>query len=299
VAYSGSHRLIEAARLKGVPAKQTLEWLRKLPAWSRHKPVQPIRRNFDPRASKINDLWHMDTFFLPKDGHREGFNAYLISVDALSRFVRVKKLDRVRSTSAKKALLSMIRDAKCKPVIIVTDDGSEFKGEFQRELKKLNIRGNVARGASKAYFAERYIKEIKARLYRRSTFLGEKLFNDAVFQTVKNINESKNSTTRLAPSAVRPKHAWQIWKSSVVAHLSQRSVKPKYARGDIVRLSYDRSKGFRRGVLPTYGSEKFVIDRVFPARPHYMYSLQDLNSEKILGSFYESELQKVYEKNGE
>jgi hypothetical protein len=110
---------------------------------------------------------------------------------------------------------------------------------------------------------------------------------------LKNINESRNATTRLAPASVRPRHAWSIWKASVVAHQPSRKVKPAYARGDIVRLSYDRTKGFRRGVLPSYGTEHFVVDRVFPPRPNFMYALRDLNSEKILGSFYENELQKV------
>jgi transposase InsO family protein len=133
----------------------------------------------------VNEVWHLDTFFLPKDDGSATFQAYLICVDALSRFVRVRKMDSVRSSAAKKALAAMIRDSKCRPVIIISDDGSEFKGEFQKFLQSLNIRSNIARGASKAFFAERYVKEIKARLYRRSTFLGEKIYNDAVNQTKK------------------------------------------------------------------------------------------------------------------
>ena len=66
---------------------------------------------------------------------------------------------------------------------------------------------------------------------------------------------------------------------------------PKFAIGDHVRVANER-KTFQRGFQPGWTKEIFIVYRRENTHP-YVYRLQDQNGEKILGTFYEQELQKV------
>ena len=61
--------------------------------------------------------------------------------------------------------------------------------------------------------------------------------------------------------------------------------------GDRVRISKFKNI-FAKGYAPNWSSEIFIVDKINDTVP-YMYNLKDLNDEKILGSFYDRELQKT------
>ena len=66
--------------------------------------------------------------------------------------------------------------------------------------------------------------------------------------------------------------------------------KPKFKVGDKVRIS--RIKGlFEKGYLPNWSEALYIIDKVKKTNP-YTYTIQDMNGEEVLGSFYTEELQK-------
>lgn len=285
--------MIEAARRYGIPQRDVIRWLAYVPAWARHKPVRrvPPHRNYDPRPATMNHTWHLDTFFIPDDKNPGKKLPYLICVDALSRFVHVRKLDNQTALAAAKAFRYILRQAKVQPAVAYTDGGVEFRGAFGGLLRSLGIRHHVARGESKAFMAERQAKEVKIRLFRRATYLGIPKYAEAVQTMVKNINRSVNSSTQVAPANVRPRHAWDIWVKSVESHTPTR--KPRYRAGQHVRVSHDVKKDFRKGFMPTYGSEVFTVHRVLPGHPYPLYELQDGDNNIILGVWYESELQPI------
>ena len=73
----------------------------------------------------------------------------------------------------------------------------------------------------------------------------------------------------------------------------KRRKRPKFAVGDKVRIAKSKTR-FSRSYLPTFQSELFEIVKVKRLLPKVLYDIKSIStSEKISGSFYESELTKV------
>ena len=69
---------------------------------------------------------------------------------------------------------------------------------------------------------------------------------------------------------------------------------PKFKVGDRVRISKHKNI-FAKGYTPILSEEVFVIKKVKNTVP-WTYVINDLNGEKIMGTFYEKELQKTEQK---
>ena len=66
---------------------------------------------------------------------------------------------------------------------------------------------------------------------------------------------------------------------------------PKFKVGDHVRISKYKNI-FVKGYTPNWSEEVFVIKEIKNTVP-WTYVINDLNSERIIGTFYEKELQKI------
>ena len=69
---------------------------------------------------------------------------------------------------------------------------------------------------------------------------------------------------------------------------------PRFKVGDHVRISKYKNI-FAKGYSPNWSEEVFVINKIKNTVP-WTYVINDLNGEKIIGSFYEKELQKSNQK---
>ena len=69
---------------------------------------------------------------------------------------------------------------------------------------------------------------------------------------------------------------------------------PKFKVGDRVRISQYKNV-FAKGYVPNWSEEVFVVDKIKDTVP-WTYKISDLNGEKIVGSFYEIQLQKTDQK---
>ena len=63
-----------------------------------------------------------------------------------------------------------------------------------------------------------------------------------------------------------------------------------YSVGDRVRISKFKNI-FAKGYGPNWSKEIFIISKINNT-VSYTYNIKDLNGEKIIGSFYDKELQK-------
>ena len=68
---------------------------------------------------------------------------------------------------------------------------------------------------------------------------------------------------------------------------------PKFKAGDHVRISKYKNI-FAKGYTPNSSEEIFVIKEIKNTLP-WTYVINDLNCEKIIGTFYEKELQKIHQ----
>ena len=68
----------------------------------------------------------------------------------------------------------------------------------------------------------------------------------------------------------------------------------KFEVGDHVRIS-KYNNIFTKGYIPNWSEEIFIIKKIKNTVP-WTYVVNDLNGEKIIGTFYENELQKTDQK---
>ena len=69
---------------------------------------------------------------------------------------------------------------------------------------------------------------------------------------------------------------------------------PKFKVGDHVRISKYKNI-FARGYTPNWSEEVFIVSKIKNTIP-WIYVINDLNCEEIIGTFYEKELQKTNQK---
>ena len=71
----------------------------------------------------------------------------------------------------------------------------------------------------------------------------------------------------------------------------QRKLKPQFRVNDRVRLN-KRSRMFKKGYLPGWTEEVFIVSNVVPGVV-YIYKVKELDDIPVRGTFYEQDLQKV------
>ena len=69
---------------------------------------------------------------------------------------------------------------------------------------------------------------------------------------------------------------------------------PKFKVGDYLRISKYKNI-FEKGYMPNWSEEVFISIKIRNAVP-WTYVINDLNGEKIIGTFYEKEFQKTNQK---
>ena len=147
--------------------------------------------------------------------------------------------------------------------------------------------------------AERFIRTLKNKLYKHMTSIGENVYYDVLDDIVNEYNNTKHSTIKMKPSAIARN------KRVYIDEHNEKSA--RYNVGDRVRMSKFKNI-FAKGYTPNWSREIFIIIFIIYLfiiiiiiiiiitindTVPYTYNLKDLNDEKIIGSFYNRELQKT------
>ena len=113
---------------------------------------------------------------------------------------------------------------------------------------------------------------------------------DVLQELVTRYNETFHSSIKMTPvEASDKKNENQVWLN--LYNFPKLGQAPKFSVGDKVRIT-KKKKTFEKGYTPRWTEEIFDIDEVQYTNPP-TYKLKDMNGEKIVGSFYEPELQKT------
>ena len=116
------------------------------------------------------------------------------------------------------------------------------------------------------------------------TAISKNVYVDVLDDIVNKYNNTVHRTIKMKPIDVT---------SDSYAEYNEDSNKrnPKFKVGDHVRISKYKNI-FAKGYAPNWSEEIFVIKKVKNTVP-WTYVINDLNVEKITGSFYEKEFQKT------
>ena len=139
----------------------------------------------------------------------------------------------------------------------------------------------------KSVVAERFTKTLTNKICKHRETVGKNAYFDVLDYIVDKYNNTYHNSIKMKPKDVT---------DSVFVEYSKESNKkdPKVKIGDHVRISKYKNV-FAKGYTPNWSEEIFIIKQIKNTAP-WTYVISDLNGEKIVGSFYEKELQKTDQK---
>ena len=135
----------------------------------------------------------------------------------------------------------------------------------------------------KSVVAERFIRTLKNKLYKHMTVTNKNVYYDVLDDIVNKYNNTKHSTIKMKPTDVKNNKRVYIDESN------EKSA--RFNVGDRVRISKFKNI-FAKGYTLNWSKGIFVVDKINDTVP-YTYNTKDLSGEKIIGSFYDKELQKT------
>ena len=193
-----------------------------------------------------------------------------------SKYAFVVPLKNKKGISVTNGLKKIIKQSGRKPNKIWVDQGSEFYNHvFKRWLSRNNIIMYSTYNEGKSVVAGRFIRTLKNKLCKHMTATGKNVYYDVLDDIV---NEYNN--------IIKMKPKDNNKRVYIDEHNEKRS---RFKVGDRVRISKFKNI-FAKGYTPNWSREIFIVNKINDTVP-YTYNIKDLNGEKIIGSFYDRELQ--------
>lgn len=156
-------------------------------------------------------------------------------------------------------------------------------------MSQNNIKFYSTYSILKASVVERFNRTLKNKMWKKFSLQGSYKWTDILDVLVKEYNNTKHRTIKMAPNDVNLNNEMHILRT--VYNRPTKWSKNKFCVGDIVRISKYKTI-FEKGYTPNFTTELFkVIDvnRKFPVT----YKIEDMKQTPIAGQFYEMELQKT------
>jgi hypothetical protein len=146
----------------------------------------------------------------------------------------------------------------------------------------------------KANFAEIFQKQLKRLLYKSMTHRKSRVWIEQLDDLVWNYNHSFHRSIGMSPASVFPGRTEEIaWRRQYESRPPPKADGVfKYDIGDLVRLSHV-AKVFRREYHQKFTEEVFRVTSRKKRAGLNIYTLEDVDGEAVLGTFYQKELQSV------
>ena len=220
--------------------------------------------------------------------HNGGTRYLLTVLDVLSKYAWVEPLKDKTGRSLAQAWERLLKRAHPRrPRQLRTDQGKEFYNRpFQQVLKKhaIHLRGYQSLG-------HRTVQPHPQRLL-------VSLFDCRQHLEVRGrappggarVQRQLASQHQRALQDITPHNELEVWHRLYPPPSSPRP-SPKLKAGDRVRLSKE-ARPFRKGYLPGWTEEVFVVRRVVPGSVP-TYKVEEFDGTLVQGTFYEPELQRV------
>ena len=173
-----------------------------------------------------------------------------------------------------------------KPEKLWVDKGKEF---YNKDVKSL-IDIYSTENEEKASVVERWNRTMKEKMFKYFSANNTRKYIDVLDEMVKSYNETVHSSIKMTPiEASKEMNENKVWLN--LYSIPKEGKDPKYSVGDKVRITKKKTT-FEKGYTPRWTEEVFTIDEVLRTDPP-TYKITDYNDERIQGSFYEPELQRL------
>jgi hypothetical protein len=296
-AFGNAHDFV---REIGGERDRALTWLSAQDAYTYYKPV---KGKFPRQKTIINgpgqqlqaDLMDVSSHAAENDGTK----FLLTAIDVFSRFAWAVPIKNKTGLEVARALDLILKDPvtdkKRSYRLLQTDKGKEFKNaRVQELLKTYDVHWfSTENETIKASMVERFNKTLRIKIHRYLTSRRTDRYLDVLDDLVDGYNQKKHSSTRVAPKDVTNEMSDSIFVNTFEKDKPfKKQSMPKFQVGDYVRISRKRQT-FERGYTQKWTSEIFVVDGVDFWKTPIVYRIKDLGDDKIEGTFYAQELQKV------
>ena len=119
------------------------------------------------------------------------------------------------------------------------------------------------------------------------TTISKNVYIDVLNDIVNKYNNTIHRTIKIKPI--------DVTDNSYVKYNEDFNKKgPKFKVGDRVRISKYKNI-FAKGYAPNWSEDIFIVNEI-ENTVRWTYTINDLNGEKVIGTFYEKELQKTNQK---
>lgn len=301
--FGGKTKFLDAVRKTKGFSKSRMnrakQWINSVETYSLHRQAATGKtKNRRPIiVTGIDSTWEIDLSDLSKFRQaNDGKRYVLFVIDVFSRFAWIRILKDKAGSTVTSAMEDIFRSSNRMPKYINSDLGKEFYNkQFKQLLRSHNIHHYHTENRDiKASIVERLQRTIKDKLYRYFTHSSKHRYIEVLPQLVGAYNNSNHSALDIAPSEVTLINQEEVWNQQHHADLEMYNPKLHSNRlniGDTVRVSKIRST-FEKGSLAKWTDELFIVDKVLSTFPS-TYSLVDMNSKSIAGTWYSWELQKA------
>ena len=217
--------------------------------------------------------------------YNKGIRFLLCVIDIFSKYAWIVPLKDKKGGSIVIAFQSILKQSNRKPNKIWLDKGSEFYyASFKKWLQDNDIVTYSTNNEGKSVVAERFIRTLKSKIYKRTTSISKNVYIDNLNDIVNEYNNTYHNTIKMKPIDVKD-------DTYINTDKEINNKDPKFKVGDHVKISKYKIT-FAKGYTPNWPEEIFVIKNVKNTVP-LTYVINDLNGEEITGTFYEKELQKA------
>ena len=183
----------------------------------------------------------------------------------------VNSLEYKKGITITNAFQNILRESNGKPKKIWVNKGSEF---YNRSMKyDGKSKGN---NGGKSVIAERFIRTLKNKFYKYVFLISKNGHIDKLDDIVNKYNNTYHNTIKIMPVDVKSSTYIEIKIGNIVRILTYKNI-------------------FAKTYVLNWSEEVFMIKNVKNTVP-WTYVISDLKCEKIVGMFYEKELQKANQK---
>ena len=168
-----------------------------------------------------------------------------------SKYAFVVPLKDKKGTTIANAFQSILDNSKRKPNKVWVDQGSEF---YKTWLKGNNIEMYSTHNEGKSVVAERFIRNLKNKIYKHMTVIPKNVYFNVLNDIVDKYNNTYHKTIKMKPIDV---------KNDSFAEYNEESNEKdaRFKVSDHVRISKYKNI-FAKGYAPNWSEEVFVVTKI-------------------------------------
>ena len=241
--FVGAKKLQERLMVKGIhtSVKFITDWLKQQSSHSLTVKPKKIKDYLRFESAGCNDKQQVDLGFFRHESN--GYIGFLVVIDVYSRYAEVRAIKSKTAKHIKEVYEKILKDTPLDyPRQLISDDGGEFKGAFDKLLKDHNVMHQVAQPGVHTTLAisDRFIYLLKERLVRNMNHSKTDAWDIMLKPFVDSYNEDLHSTINVKPKDVINDNAVPVLKQRIIKKM------PLLKKGQKVRVVLATERGINR-----------------------------------------------------